>query len=148
MRNFRLSVCVAVVAAGFAMSLAQGPGGPGGMRGPGGPGGGFAAMRKMMEAREDAIFTKIHVTPGQKKKILALRAEINAKREAMMKGGGRPDRSKMVALRDERDLKLSHILSKDQFTQYKTLRMQMMPRMGGRGGPGGPGGRPGGPGRA
>lgn len=103
----------------------------------------MARMAKM----EDDMYAKVGVTPGQKKKLVALRAERMAKMDAIMKSGKRPDPATGKAMRAEYDAKLQKILSKAQYTKYEALRQQMRAQFGrGRpGGPGGPGGRPGGP---
>jgi Spy/CpxP family protein refolding chaperone len=112
-----------------------------------------------MAKMEDGIFAQLNLSPAQKKKIMAMRAERDAKMKKAMAAapkGGDP-RAAFQAMRpigQEYRKQIETVMNPTQKAKYEDLRKAQMAKMraafgGGRGGPGGgPGGRgPGGPGR-
>jgi hypothetical protein len=134
--------------ASAALAGAQGGPPPGAqkMGGPGGPGGGGrgAMMQKLM----DDEFKKLHVTPGQKKKIDGYMAHSRRAMEAYRKAHPNEDRSAMRPVmeksRAERTAFLKKTLTAKQYKQYEEDMKAMRAKMGGGRRGGGPGGPPGG----
>jgi len=122
-------------------AFAQGPAQMGRM---GGPGGGHGGRHFDPANMDKEILTQINLTPAQSKRIDNLKLALKPQYAALMAGGGRPDRTKMMAVRKVYTDKLQKILSKGQYAKYQQLVEERRAKMraawgGGHGGPGGGG---------
>ena len=90
----------------------------------------MATRLKLTEAQHDTVWALVY---GAIKKTQALRSQF-------MGGGGRPDRSAMMAMRDqmgaiqeETDQPMAAVLTEDQMKEYRKIRQEEMERRRGGG---------------
>jgi hypothetical protein len=99
--------------------------------------GGMHARMKMSPEERAAFMTdkmqqKLGLSADQHTKILAVNIEVAKRRQALMTGDSRPDKSTFKPVDDYREQQFASILTSAQMEQWKTIRTEQQHEMRGR----------------